>query len=38
MPELASQVYNNNNIVIVDEEAIYDTLNMYMVKYTCIIN
>ena len=29
MPELASQVYNNN-IVIVDEEAIYDTINHYI--------
>jgi len=30
IPELASQVYNNNNIVIVDEEAIYDTINHYI--------
>jgi hypothetical protein len=29
MPELASQVYSNN-IVIVDEEAIYDTINHYI--------
>ena len=29
MPELASHVYNNN-IVIVDEEAIYDTINHYI--------
>ena len=29
IPELASHVYNNN-IVIVDEEAIYDTINYYI--------
>ena len=43
MPELASQasqsaqlsqssLYNNNNIIIVDEEAIYDTIEYYLEK------
>ena len=35
MPELASQVYNNN-IVIVDEEAIYDTIELYVGKNTVL--
>lgn len=30
IPELGIQLYNNNNIVIVDEEAIYDTINYYI--------
>jgi hypothetical protein len=44
MPELASQssqasqssLYNNNNIIIVDEEAIYDTIEMYVGKNTVL--
>ena len=35
MPKLASQVYNNN-IVIVDEEAIYDTIEMYTGAHTVL--